>query len=124
MMDRTVSEGTSYRAFHDAKRTPFLPGMQVAGKTGTLTDAEKGRFYTWFTGFAPSHPEAGQRQVAIAVLVVNGATWTVKANTIARDMLRAFFAGQKAPGVTLPAMKVAVRPQRAPAAATEAPPQN
>ncbi len=122
MMERTVTEGTSYRAFHDARRTPFLPGVAVAGKTGTLTDAEKGRFYTWFTGFAPTHPEAGQRQVAIAVLVVNQATWTVKANTVARDMLRSFFAGQKVPGVSSPSMKVSARPQRPGASSQASPP--
>ena len=50
MMEHTVSEGTSYRAFHDAARRPFLPGITVAGKTGTLTDEHAQRFYTWFTG--------------------------------------------------------------------------
>ena len=56
MMETTVSDGTSYRAFHDPKGQPFLPNVGVAGKTGTLTDPTNGRFYTWFTGFAPSHP--------------------------------------------------------------------
>ena len=36
----------------------FLPGVSVAGKTGTLTDATSQRFYTWFTGFAPSKPSS------------------------------------------------------------------
>ena len=105
MMDHTVAEGTSYRAFHDQKGQSFLPNIQVAGKTGTLTDAQAQRYYTWFTGFAPSHPQPGQRQVAIAVLVVNQAVWHVKANTVAREMLRAYFAGQRAPGVTPPTLR-------------------
>jgi cell division protein FtsI/penicillin-binding protein 2 len=102
MMEHTVSEGTSYRAFHDAKGTPFLPGMTVAGKTGTLTDDKAHKFFTWFTGFAPSRPVAGIRQVAIAALVVNDPTWRVKANVVAREMLQAYFAEQKVPGVRLP----------------------
>ena len=87
MMEHTVSDGTSYRAFHDGKGTPFLPGVSVAGKTGTLNDEKSRRFYTWFTGFAPSRPIPNVRQVAIAVLVVNLPTWRVKANVLAREML-------------------------------------
>jgi membrane peptidoglycan carboxypeptidase len=112
MMESTVADGTSYRAFHDPKGTPFLPNVGVAGKTGTLTDATNGRFYTWFTGFAPSHPiiiadgdapaNAPPRQVAIGVLVVNNPTWSIKANLLAREVLRAYFAQQKAPNVTSP----------------------
>ena len=40
MMERTVSDGTSFRAFHDRSGGTFLPGIGVAGKTGTLTEAE------------------------------------------------------------------------------------
>jgi len=92
MMEHTVTEGTSYRAFHDAHRTPFVP-VPVAGKTGTLTGegahGVEPRLYTWFTGFAPARPaHAGERRVAIAVLVVNKPRWHVKANVVAREMLR------------------------------------
>ena len=102
MMEHTVAEGTSYRAFHDARRTPFLPGITVAGKTGTLTDDHAQRFYTWFTGFAPSHPMPGVRPVVVAALVVNGPSWRVKGNVLAREMLQAYFAEQKTPGVQRP----------------------
>jgi penicillin-binding protein A len=115
MMETTVSDGTSYRAFHDAKGRAFLPGVAVAGKTGTLTDGEKQRYYTWFAGFAPSKPivfpaeaikdgrePAQPRKVAFGVLVVNDPKWTIKANVLAREVLRAYFAEQKIPGVTAP----------------------
>ena len=99
MMEHTVSEGTSYRAFHDGHRTAFVP-VQVAGKTGTLTGEGKNgaepRLYTWFTGFAPSRPRAGSKCVAIAVLVVNKPRWHVKANVVAREMLREFYRGEHA----------------------------
>ena len=106
MMEHTVSEGTSYRAFHDAKATAFLPNIQVAGKTGTLTDAQAQRYYTWFTGYAPMKPAEGESQVAVAVLAVNGATWHVKANVLAREMLRAYFSAKGAQGVTPPQLTV------------------
>jgi cell division protein FtsI/penicillin-binding protein 2 len=109
MMEHTVSEGTSWRAFHDGKGGAFLPGVTVAGKTGTLTDAETKRYYTWFTGYAPSHPQPGVRQVAVAVLVVNGPAWQVKANVIARDVLRAYFAEHDVTGVTHPSVNAIAR---------------
>jgi cell division protein FtsI/penicillin-binding protein 2 len=111
MMESTVTDGTSYRAFHDGKGHSFLPGIAVAGKTGTLTEGSSQRFYTWFTGFAPSKPVTfasdvadpiQPRKVAFAVLVVNDPKWTIKANVLAREVLRAYFAGQKMPGVTSP----------------------
>jgi cell division protein FtsI/penicillin-binding protein 2 len=117
MMESTVTEGTSYRAFHDPKGAAFLPNVGVAGKTGTLTDPTSQRFYTWFTGFAPSHPiviaegdapaSTPPRQVSIGVLVVNSATWTIKANLLAREVLRAYFAQQKVPNVTAPQLRAA-----------------
>lgn len=90
MMEHTISEGTSYRAFHDPRGKAFLPGIVAAGKTGTLSDPDGQRLYSWFTGFVPAHPQPGQAQVAIAVLIVNGPKWTVKANVVAREMLRAW----------------------------------
>jgi peptidoglycan glycosyltransferase len=104
MMDHTVGEGTSWHAFHDGRGRAFLPGIEVAGKTGTLTDADAQRYYTWFTGFAPARPIPDVRQVAVAVLVVNGPRWEVKANVIARDILRSYFASQSTEGVTRPSI--------------------
>jgi penicillin-binding protein A len=112
MMEHTVSEGTSWHAFHDARSVAFLPGIGVAGKTGTLSSADGQRYYTWFTGFAPSRPQPGERQVAIAALVVNGPAWQIKANVLARDVLRAYFAEAGAQGVTRPAVKSVARHRR------------
>lgn len=98
MLETTVSGGTSRRAFRDSKGRPFLPNISVAGKTGTLTDANKQRLYTWFVGFAPSR----QPEVSIAVLAANRPIWHAKANAVARDMLRAYFAKQGAKGVSAP----------------------
>jgi cell division protein FtsI/penicillin-binding protein 2 len=109
MMERTVSDGTCWRAFHDPHGTAYLPGVVVAGKTGTLTDAETRRYYTWFTGFAPAHPQGDVEQVAIAALVVNGPNWEVKANVVAREALRAYFASKGAAGVSRPVVAAVAR---------------
>jgi cell division protein FtsI/penicillin-binding protein 2 len=112
MMEHTVSEGTSWRAFHDPRGGSFLPGIVVAGKTGTLTEAETKRYYTWFTGYAPSRPVPGLRQVAVAVLLVNGPNWQVKANVVARDVLRAYFAANDVAGITRPSLNAVARRRR------------
>jgi peptidoglycan glycosyltransferase len=132
MMESTVSDGTSYRAFHDPKGAAFLPNLGVAGKTGTLTDGASQRFYTWFTGFAPSRPVAPAPgdsadskpppQVAIGVLVVNSATWRIKANVLGREILRAYFAAQKVPSVTSPPLRGASSPKAPHDGAEPAPP--
>lgn len=132
MMESTVSDGTSYRAFHDRKGTAFLPNLGVAGKTGTLTDYSKKRYYTWFTGFAPSrrHVVADDepsdvkppRQVSIGVLVVNDARWTIKANVLAREILRGYFASQNVPKVTTPPIRRATSPEPRPDQPSTTPP--
>jgi cell division protein FtsI/penicillin-binding protein 2 len=114
MMEQTVRGGTCFRAFHDGRGATFLPGVSVAGKTGTLTDGRAERYYTWFTGFAPSKPVEGAAKVAIAVLVVNGPVWREKANVLARDVLRAYFAQRSVPGVTRPALGSIARRQAHP----------
>jgi cell division protein FtsI/penicillin-binding protein 2 len=98
MMETTTSNGTSHRAFRDLEGRSFLPNISVAGKTGSLIRAETQQFYTWFVGFAPSRSP----EVAISVLAVNTPTWRAKANVIARDVLRAYFASRGASGVTRP----------------------
>jgi peptidoglycan glycosyltransferase len=99
MMENTVESGTSYRSFHDRNGKPYLPDIQVAGKTGTLTKpAPDGPFYTWFVGFAPSR----KPEVAISVMVANHLKWRVKATNVACDMLRVYFADKGAPGVKDP----------------------
>jgi cell division protein FtsI/penicillin-binding protein 2 len=86
MMRGTVADGTARRAFRQA-RGP-LRGMSVAGKTGSLSDAEPFRDYTWFVGYAP----ADRPEVAVATVIVNERLWHVRAPTVAREALEAFFA--------------------------------
>jgi len=83
MMELVVSEGTGVRA--------QIPGVRVAGKTGTAQHAEGRPPHAWFIGFAP----ADDPQVAVAVVVEDGGslgsegTGGALAAPIARDVMSA-----------------------------------
>lgn len=87
MMGETVQNGSAFKSFHDRSGRPYLPGVKVAGKTGTLNREKANRMYTWFVGFAP----AEQPEVAVAALAVNTPTWRIKGPDLAREVLRAYF---------------------------------
>ena len=84
MMTRTVTKGTAKKAFWDSKGRPFLPGIEVAGKTGTLSRYEPHRTYNWWVGYAP----VDDPQIAVAALVVNEPKWRIKASYVAKEALR------------------------------------
>lgn len=86
MMRGTVRFGTAKSAFFDRKGRPFLPGIEVAGKTGTLSSQKPYRGYTWWVGFAPAEAP----RIAVAALVVNTPKWRIKASFLAREALRAY----------------------------------
>jgi penicillin-binding protein A len=93
MMVGTTEFGTARLGFRDRRTNrPLLPGIAVAGKTGSLDrrdPAEPYLSYSWFVGYAP----AERPEVAIAVLLGNGADWHVKAHQVAREVLGSYFEG-------------------------------
>ncbi|HEV2075469.1 MAG TPA: penicillin-binding transpeptidase domain-containing protein [Thermoleophilaceae bacterium] len=63
-----------------------LPGVEVAGKTGTAELGEDVTEHAWFTAFAP----AGRRpELAIAVMIANGGSGGEVAAPVARTVLQA-----------------------------------
>lgn len=83
MMVAVVESGSGSQA--------ALPGVQVAGKTGTAEFGTNGAAHAWFTGFAP----ADDPNIAVAVIVESatedwtGETGGVIAAPIARAVLEA-----------------------------------
>jgi peptidoglycan glycosyltransferase len=84
MMTNTVTKGTAKKAFWDQRGRPFLPGIRVAGKTGTLS--RDNRTYNWWVGYAP----VDDPQIAVAALVVNEPKWRIKASYVAKEALREY----------------------------------
>ncbi len=87
MMEVTVRSGTSRGAFSDESGHSLLPGIRVAGKTGTLRPESRDETASWFIGFAPSD----KPEIAISVMLENGAVWRQRAAEVARDLLRVYF---------------------------------
>ena len=119
MMRNTVAHGTARRTFHDPAGVAFLPGISIAGKTGTLSGENPYRGYTWWVGFAPAdHPT-----IAVAALVVNTPMWRIKASFVAREALRYYLV--QGPHERAEAQRRAARtpapPTAAPVAAAAAP---
>jgi penicillin-binding protein A len=98
MMEETFANGTAHKDFFDRRGRPLLPNIKLAGKTGTLSSKKERRFYTWLMGYAGED----QPEVAFAVLVNNGPAWHTKATFLTREVLRAYYAGRGAKGVTAP----------------------
>ncbi|HET7471615.1 MAG TPA: penicillin-binding transpeptidase domain-containing protein [Candidatus Limnocylindrales bacterium] len=64
-----------------------VPGVTVAGKSGTAELGGSGAPHSWFIGFAPAdHP-----RVAIAVIVERGGRGGARAAPLAGDMLALYF---------------------------------
>ncbi len=88
MLEVTVETGTSRGAFTAPDGKRYLPGIRVAGKTGTLRPGQgEDTMTSWFVGFAPSRSP----EIVVTVMLVNGHTYRRKANELARDLLRTYF---------------------------------
>ena len=80
-VERCNYDGSAAKAFAGRDR---IPGVQVAGKTGTLSTTEPFYMqYSWFVGFA----KTTKPSLSIAVLLGNPELWQIKAHTAARMVL-------------------------------------
>ena len=75
LMVAAVANGTG--------RAASIPGVQVAGKTGSAENPH-GSAHAWFIGFAP----AENSEVAVAVIVENGGAGGTEAAPIAREIMK------------------------------------
>jgi cell division protein FtsI/penicillin-binding protein 2 len=88
MLEVTTRRGTAAKAFHRPDGTPYLRGIPVAAKTGTLIGGGRARMYSWFAGYAPST----KPEIAVTVMLGNDLHWHTKANIVGRELLEAYFA--------------------------------
>jgi cell division protein FtsI/penicillin-binding protein 2 len=94
MLEVTTRRGTAAKAFRRPDGAPYLPGIPVAAKTGTLIGGGRHRMYSWFAAYAPST----QPEVAVTVMLGNDLRWHTKANVIGRELLESYFKVGEAAG--------------------------
>jgi hypothetical protein len=90
MMVETTTRGTARRAFHPRGR-PLIPGVRVAGKTGSLSGTSPPGRYEWFIGVAP----ADAPRVAVAVVLVQGQLWHRSASQVSAQVFRELFCTER-----------------------------
>jgi membrane peptidoglycan carboxypeptidase len=87
MMRATTTVGTARKSFIDKQGNPYIQGVVVAGKTGSLTGKKAPYLnYNWFIGYAP----AERPEVAFAVLLANVPAWRIKAHYAARRLVQIY----------------------------------
>ncbi len=91
MLEKTVTEGTGRRIFHE--RHVALP--DAAGKTGSLSDKRPFRDYSWFMGFSPVESP----KVAVAAVVVNDPYWRIRGTWLGKEAMRLYLERQRPPAV-------------------------
>jgi hypothetical protein len=90
MMVETTVRGTARRAFNPRGR-PLVPGVRIAGKTGSLSGRNPDGRYEWFIGVAP----AEQPRIAVAVVVVQGPLWHRSASQVSAQVFRTLFCSER-----------------------------
>jgi peptidoglycan glycosyltransferase len=93
MMVGTTKFGTARESFRDAQGVDYIPGYDVAGKTGSLTGKREPILnYNWFIGFAP----AERPEIAFAVILANPSDWRIKAHYAARRLVQIYLERREA----------------------------
>ncbi len=86
LMRNTVTHGTSRRSFRGFFRRD-MRGIDVGGKTGSLTGTDPKGKYDWFVGYA----DDGSHGIAIAALTVHEKYWRVKSSHLARRAIETYY---------------------------------
>jgi peptidoglycan glycosyltransferase len=93
MMVGTTKFGTARESFRDMQGVDYIPGYEVAGKTGSLTGKREPILnYNWFIGFAP----AERPEIAFAVILANPSDWRIKAHYAARRLVQIYLERREA----------------------------
>ncbi len=87
MMRETIHAGTSRKAFRDFFRRKFAKGVDVGGKTGSLTGLTPRGKYDWFVGYGQN----GEKRIAVGALTINEENWRVKSSYLARVFFEQYF---------------------------------
>jgi penicillin-binding protein A len=90
IMSDVIREGTARKGFKDLKRLKDYERLKLGGKTGSIDAINPRGRCDWFTGFALD-PDNPGNSIAMAVVTVHGAFWTVHSSYIAAEAIRCYY---------------------------------
>jgi cell division protein FtsI/penicillin-binding protein 2 len=88
MMQCVSRYGTARKSFRYLKNSARFDDIEYGGKTGSVDKDSTGRV-DWFIGFA-RHPKDSRQRIAVGILTVHGAFWTVHSSYIAAEYFRKY----------------------------------
>lgn len=91
LMRETIKSGTSRRSFRQVVRRNDLTGVELGGKTGSLTGGDPMGKCDWFVGYL----RYKDQRIAVAVLTVNEEKWRVKSSYLAGEFFMSYARGLK-----------------------------
>ena len=91
LMQETTRIGSARRSFRGLNRYKVYNGMEIGGKTGSLTGFSPRGRHDWFVGYA----EKDGRKVAYASLIINKEKWYVRSAYVARQFIYHYFTEQE-----------------------------
>ena len=87
LMKETTRIGSARKSFSGLNRYKVYKGMEIGGKTGSLTGfSPKGR-HDWFVGYA----EKNGKRIAYASLIINKEKWYVRSAYVARQFIYNYY---------------------------------
>jgi cell division protein FtsI/penicillin-binding protein 2 len=86
MMRAVARKGTARKSFNLIRQTSSFDTLEYGGKTGSVDKDTTGRV-DWFIGFV-RNPDNKKERMAIGVVTVHGANWTVHSSYIAAEYFR------------------------------------
>ncbi len=90
MMQETARIGSARKSFSGINRYKVYKGMEIGGKTGSLTGYSPRGRHDWFVGYA----QKDGRKVAYASLIINKEKWYVRSAYVARQFIYHYFTEQ------------------------------
>jgi cell division protein FtsI/penicillin-binding protein 2 len=88
MMHTVVKRGTAHKQFRYIRNSPRFEAYHYGGKTGSVDKDNIGRV-DWFVGYA-KHPHYTDERIAVGVVTVHGAYWTVHSSYLAAEAFRKY----------------------------------
>jgi len=90
MMINTVKKGTARGAFKPWKMKK-LAGIEIGGKTGTITGGLPYGKRDWFVSYAKPIDEREGKGISVCVMIVNVKHWYIKSTYLAKKIIQYYY---------------------------------